>query len=231
MSAHPIKLSLCQLQIGGKSGLHRCRHLQPASNYSSPDFNQLLLIYLLIVIFIFWFFFTISLSFLYISVLWFYFHYFLVFSWTIDSMSDCGATSLPFYRFIYTYSLHKLSSECYTEWDVKKGQWANERSETQFRGHKQSKLPLEGAQHYHNIPGLSVTFPSISGFIKLINETKNVAVCMQFQQPVLPQTNSYCKSIQSSSKKGLAGTPWINLEPLELLNELLIADEFKGECN
>ena len=52
---------------------------------------------------------------------------------------------------------------------------------------------------------------------------------MQFQQPVLPQTNCYCKSIKS--KKGLAGISWIKLELVELLNELLIADESKAECN
>ena len=231
MSVNPIKLSLCQLQIGGKSGLHRRWHLQTASYYSPLDFNQLLLTYLLIAILLFCFFNTISLSLSYISVLWFYCHYFLVFNWTIYFISDCGAASLPFYRFIYTYSLHKTSNEYNTKWDVKKGQGANESSETQFGGHKQSKLPLKGGQHYHSNPGLSVTFLSISGLIKLINETK-IAVCMQFQQPVLPQTNFYCKSIKSSSKKGLAtGTPWINLEPVELLNELLIANESKAECN
>ena len=32
-------------------------------------------------------------------------------------------------------------------------------------------------------------------------------------------------------EKGLAGTPWINTELIELLNELLIADESKAECN
>jgi hypothetical protein len=32
-------------------------------------------------------------------------------------------------------------------------------------------------------------------------------------------------------EKGLAGTPWINLELIELLNELLIADESKADCN
>jgi len=53
---------------------------------------------------------------------------------------------------------------------------------------------------------------------------------MQFQQLLLPQTNFYCKSIKSSSYKGLAGTPWINLEPIKLLNDLLIADKSKAEC-
>ena len=54
---------------------------------------------------------------------------------------------------------------------------------------------------------------------------------MQFQQLVLPHTKSNSKSIKSSSKKGLAGTPWINLEPVKLLNELLIVGESKAECN
>jgi hypothetical protein len=54
------------------------------------------LICLLIIIFIFWFFFTISFSLLYVSMLRFYCHYFLVFSRTSDSVSDCAAPSLPF---------------------------------------------------------------------------------------------------------------------------------------
>jgi hypothetical protein len=36
---------------------------------------------------------------------------FLIFNWSIDSMSDCGAPNFPFYRFLYTYSLHKISKE------------------------------------------------------------------------------------------------------------------------
>lgn len=136
MSTHPIKLSLCQLQIGGKSGLHRCRHLQTASNYSSSDSNQLLWLYQVdmsvnynIRISVFYHFFVLVVCFSVMVLL----SLFFSINWTIDSMSDCGAPSLALYRFLYTYSPHKISNEYNTKWDVKKGQWASESSRDAVR--------------------------------------------------------------------------------------------------
>jgi hypothetical protein len=72
------------------------------------------LLCLLIIIFIFWFFvyhFVVLVVCFSVSVFQFYCHYVSVFRRTIDSNSDCAAPSLPFYRFIYTYSLRKTCNE------------------------------------------------------------------------------------------------------------------------